>query len=68
MMAAIFGTMFLALLLGWALPGRPLPALTAALACLALALWLFQWEIYSPDYGFRMPWIQTWMQQASAPA
>ena len=20
--------------------------------------WLFLWEGYSPDYGFRMPWLQ----------
>ncbi len=26
---------------------------------LVLAVHLFLWEIHSPEYGFRMPWIQT---------
>ena len=33
-----------------------------AVSCLALSLilcaWLFLWEIYSTDYGFRLPWLQ----------
>jgi hypothetical protein len=33
-----------------------------AVACLLLSLGLgaglFLWEIYSPDYGFRMPWLE----------
>ena len=33
-------------------------AVCCLLLSLALALWLFLWEIYSPDYGFRMPWLQ----------
>jgi hypothetical protein len=57
MMAAIFLTMFLALLLGW-LGHRRLAILSAAV-CFACALWLFQWEIYSPTDGYRMPWIDT---------
>jgi hypothetical protein len=28
------------------------------LVCLALAIGLFLFEIYSPEYGFRMPWLQ----------
>jgi hypothetical protein len=26
---------------------------------IALAVGLFLYEIYSPEYGFRMPWLQT---------
>jgi hypothetical protein len=33
-----------------------------AMACLvissAMVVGIFLWEIYSPDYGFRMPWLQ----------
>lgn len=43
----------------------------AALACLAaslgLCLCLFMWEIYSPDYGFKMPWLQVEMKQVFVP-
>jgi hypothetical protein len=28
------------------------------LVCLALSIGLFLFEIYSPEYGFRMPWLQ----------
>ena len=57
MMAAIFAAMFLSLALVWLGWSR------VALLCLAIAfgltVYLFQWEIYSPETGFRMPWIQT---------
>ena len=57
MMAAVFATMFLALVLGWL--GRRTSAIVALAVCLVLSVWLFLFEIYSPDYGFRMPWIKT---------
>lgn len=57
MMAAIFATMFAALLLAW-LGRKPLAVASLAL-CLVLSVWLFLFEIYSPEYGFRMPWIKT---------
>lgn len=42
-----------------------------ATACLFLSfimvVGLFLWEIYSPDYGFRMPWLQVDLTRA-APA
>jgi hypothetical protein len=28
------------------------------LVCLALSIGLFLFEIYNPEYGFRMPWLQ----------
>ena len=57
MMAAVFATMVLALLLGWL--GRRALAIASLAACLVLSVWLFLFEIYSPETGFRMPWIKT---------
>jgi hypothetical protein len=57
MMAAVFATLSVAFVLGWA--GKRRAALLAIFVCLALAVKLFLFEIYSPEYGFRMPWIQT---------
>ena len=56
MMVVVFAAMTLALAAGrWG----PRPLATAVLlACLALAAGLFLFEIYSPDTGFRMPWLQ----------
>lgn len=55
MMAVIFAALLAALAIGWYGSRR------LALACVAvafgLAVWLFLWEIRSPEYGFRMPWI-----------
>jgi hypothetical protein len=55
MMAAIYATMLAALGCGWF--GRQALALAFLLLCLVLAVWLFLWEVWSPEYGFRMPWI-----------
>ena len=56
MMAAVFATLLAALVLDFAGYGR------AAVACLLLSLglgaWLFLSDVYSPDYGFRMPWLE----------
>lgn len=57
MMAVIFATMFTALLAGWF--GRRGLSLLLVGTTLLLAIHLFLWEIHSPEYGFRMPWIQT---------
>lgn len=57
MMVAVFATMSAALLSGWFGHRWWAVALFAASLCLAIGLFLF--EIYSPEYGFRMPWIQT---------
>jgi hypothetical protein len=56
MMAAIFAALTLALLFAWS--GRTRLATAAIAACLVLAIGEFLWEIYNPNYGFRMPWIQ----------
>ena len=57
MMVAVFATMTLALLCGW-IGSRSL-AVALLVLCLALSIGFFLFEIYSPEYGFRMPWIQT---------
>jgi Family of unknown function (DUF5993) len=57
MMVAVFATMSLALICGWA--GRQSLAVALFAAWLLLSTGLFLFEIYSPEYGFRMPWIQT---------
>lgn len=57
MMVVIFLAMLAALGLAWL--DRPVFAWLAGAGCLALVVWLFLWEIRSPEYGFRMPWIDT---------
>ena len=55
MMATIFATLLAALVLDhlrWRLPAFACLAL-----CFVLSAWLFQWEIHSPEYGYRMPWL-----------
>ncbi len=57
MMVAVFATLCLAFVLGWT--GRRDAALAVVALCLAVSVAEFLWEVWSPDYGFRMPWIQT---------
>ena len=56
MMFAVFVAMSFALILGYM--GRRTASLVSLFVCFLLSVWLFLWEIYSPEYGFRMPWIQ----------
>jgi hypothetical protein len=56
MMLVVFATMSLALLAGYY--GPRWLAVLSILTCLALSIGLFLFEIYSPEYGFRMPWLQ----------
>jgi hypothetical protein len=57
MMAVIFAIISAALVVGWF--GRRSLAILFVAVALVLGVHLFLWEIYSPEYGFRMPWIQT---------
>ena len=57
MMVALFATLLLAFAAGWY--GRERLAAACFIATFLLACGLFLYEIYSPEYGFRMPWIQT---------
>jgi hypothetical protein len=56
MMLAVFATMSLALLAGHY--GPRWLAVLSVLSCMALSIGLFLFEIYSPEVGFRMPWLQ----------
>lgn len=66
MMVAVFAAMLAALVVGW-FGGRRL-ALGCLSLALALAVALFLWEIWSPEYGFRMPWIDVRLDAARAVA
>jgi hypothetical protein len=66
MIVAVFSALFLTLVLGWF--GRHSLAAVALVVCLALFVWEFLFEVYSPEYGFRMPWIQTDLQVVPVPA
>ncbi len=57
MMAVIFATLSGALVAGWL--GRRVVAIVLVAVTLLLAIHLFLWEVHSPVYGFRLPWIQT---------
>lgn len=63
-MVLVFAALSAAFVCGW------LHKTAAAIGLLALAFVLaaalFLWEIYSPQYGFAMPWIQ--VQRAAPPA
>ncbi|SJZ35770.1 hypothetical protein SAMN02745126_00612 [Enhydrobacter aerosaccus] len=65
MMAGIFAALTAAFLLNVAGWGRL--AVFCLLACLALSVGLFLWEIYSPEYGFRMPWLQVERERTVLP-
>lgn len=56
MMAVTYAALLIAFILDLSGLGRL--AVTFLLLSVALCAWLFLWEIYSPDYGFRMPWLQ----------
>ncbi len=56
MMAAVFASLFAALALDFF--GRRRIAMACLLLSLGLGVGLFLWEVYSPDYGFRMPWLE----------
>jgi hypothetical protein len=57
MMALVFALLSLALVLAWF--GRRPIAVGFMILTLCVAVGEFLWEVYSPEYGFRMPWIQT---------
>jgi hypothetical protein len=59
MMAAVFATLLVAFIFD--LLGLRRLAISCLFLSLALCTWLFLWEIYNPDYGFRMPWLQVKM-------
>jgi hypothetical protein len=64
MMAAVFAAMLLALVAGWL--GSRRIAIALVVLALVLAIKLFLFEIYSPEFGFRMPWIRTLLESERA--
>ncbi len=56
MMVLVFAALLAAFILGWF--EKRAAAIGLFALSLALALGLFLWEVYSPAYGFDMPWIQ----------
>jgi hypothetical protein len=59
MMAAIWASLLITFVLD--VSGLRRLAVCCLLLSLALSVWLFLWEIYSPEYGFRMPWLRVEM-------
>jgi hypothetical protein len=64
MMVAIFATLLGAFVSSWL--GRGRLAAVLFVSTFALAVGLFLYEIYSPEHGFRMPWIQTELEHVHA--
>ena len=62
MMAGIFAILLIAFILNFAGLGRL--AVSCLLVSFALCVGLFLWEIYSPEYGFRMPWLEVNLDRA----
>jgi hypothetical protein len=62
MMLAVFASLSVAHLAGYY--GPRWLAVLSMLVCLALSIGLFLFEIYSPEYGFRMPWLQVQLDAA----
>ena len=57
MMVAVFAMLLCAFVAGWFRRERLAAACIAATFVLALGTFLY--EIYSPEHGWRMPWIRT---------
>lgn len=62
MMAITFALLLAALVLR--LLDRPRAAAVSLFLCSAFAVGLFLWEVDSPDFGFRMPWLQVELRHA----
>lgn len=64
MMTITFGLLLAAFALN--LSDLPRTAMACLFLCLVMVVGIFLWEIYSPDYGFRMPWLQVELRHAAA--
>ena len=56
MKAAIYATLLIAFILDFL--GHQRFSVCCLFISLVLCISIFLWEIYSPVYGFRMPWLQ----------
>ena len=64
MMAITFALLLAAIVLN--LSDLPRSAMACLFLCLIMVIGIFLWEIYSPAYGFRMPWLQVDLRHAAA--
>lgn len=64
MMFIVFAVLALALVVGGL--GHRRLSLCLIFLFFVLAVKQFLWEIYSPEYGFRMPWIQVHLMNDNA--
>jgi hypothetical protein len=64
-MALVFAALLLALVVGRF--GARRLAIACLVAFMALFVWQFLFEIYSPTDGFRMPWIRTQLAPPASP-
>lgn len=62
MMTITFALLLAAFVLN--LSDLPRTAMACLFLCFALVIGIFLWEIYSPDYGFRTPWLQVDLRNA----
>lgn len=65
MMASLFAILLAAFVLDFS--GLRKLAVGCLFLSFVLCVGLFLWEIYSPDYGFRMPWLQVELDRVIAP-
>ena len=64
MMAGVFAVLLIAFILDFC--GLRRLAVGCLFLSFALCVGLFLWEIYSPEYGFRMPWLEVNLDRAVA--
>jgi hypothetical protein len=65
MMASTFLVLLIAFILDFS--GLRRFAVCCLFLSFSLCVWLFLWEIHSPEYGFRMPWLQVELERVLAP-
>ncbi len=65
MMASTFLVLLIAFILDFS--GLRRLAVSCLFLSFSLCVWLFLWEIYSPEYGFRMPWLQVDLERVFTP-
>lgn len=65
MMTITFALLLAAFVLNFS--NLPRTAMACLFLCFIMVVGIFLWEIYSPTYGFRMPWLQVDLRPA-APA
>lgn len=62
MMTITFALLLAAFVLNFS--NLPRTAMACLFLCFIMVVGIFLWEIYSPAYGFRMPWLQVELRHA----